>query len=103
MLLPLAVLIAVGCGVREHWSRLHRDDPAWNALLRKWFLQGAVIPAAAWAIANLGVTARFPALIPRIAIAQGTHQPWASFWMDSVVVGAGFVVICWGSVTYLWM
>jgi len=102
-MLPLAILIAVACAVREHWSRLRNDDPEWNALFKKWFLQGAVVPAAAWTLVNLGVFRRFPPLVPKLAIAQNAHDPWLALWIDSTVYGAGFVVICWGAVTYLWM
>jgi hypothetical protein len=102
-MLALAILIAVACGVREHWSRLRNDDPGWNAVLRRWFVQGVIVPVAAWGITNLGVSSRFPALIPQIAIAQASNQAWFSFWVTALVRGAGLVVICWGAVTYLWM
>lgn len=103
MLLAVAILIAVACCVREHWSRLHNDDPEGNALLRKWFLQGVAVPAGVWALVNLGLFESFPALIPRIAIAQATDKMWWNFWVGAVVNGTGFTIICWGAITYVWM
>jgi hypothetical protein len=102
-MLAFAIFIAVACGVREHWNRLRNDDPVWSAFFRRWLIQGAIIPAAAWAIVNLGVFKRFPPLIPRIAIAQNAHDPWFSFWVNSSIRGGAFVVVCWGAVTYVWM
>jgi hypothetical protein len=102
-MLAFAIFIAVLCGAREHWNRLRNDDPAWNAYFRRWWIQGALVPAVAWGIVNLGFFRRFPPLIPKIAIAQNAHDPWFSLWVDSIVSGGAFVVICWGAVTYAWM
>ena len=70
MLLPIAILIAIACCVQEHWNRLGDDDPQWDALLRKWFIQGVAVPFGMWAIINLGVSNHFPALVPNLAIAR---------------------------------
>ena len=45
MLLSIAILIAVACGVREHWNRLRDDDPEWQSLFWKWLIQGAAVPS----------------------------------------------------------
>lgn len=103
MLLAIAILIAVGCAVREHWNRLGNDDPEWSALLPGWFIRGAVAPSIVWALSNLGLFSRFPALVPNIAIAQTTNQSWGAMWVDWTVAGCGYIVICWGAVTYTWM
>src|SRR5215207_10679265 len=103
MLLAIAILIATACCVREHWSRVHHDDPGWNALLRKWFMQGVAIPTGFWGIANLGLINYFPALVPKIAIAQAANSVWWPYWISAMINGSAFILICWAAVTYLWM
>jgi hypothetical protein len=103
MLLAVAILIAVACCVREHWSRLHNDDPGYNALLRKWFVQGVAVPVGIWAFVNLGLFDRFPPLVPKIVMAQAANQVWWPLWFGALINGAGFAIICWACITYLWL
>jgi hypothetical protein len=103
MLLAVAILIAIACCVREHWNRLGDEDPQWEALLRKWFIQGVAVPAGVWAIVNLGISNYFPALVPKIAIAQASNMTWWHHWVGAVVNGSAFTVICWAAITYVWM
>ena len=103
MLLAIAILIAIACALREHWARLGDGDPEWHRLLRRWFLQGAVAPAAAWGLINMGISERFPALVPEIAVAQAANKTWWSPWVGAQIQGAGFIIICWAAVTYVWM
>src|SRR3954466_11150199 len=103
MLLAVAILIAIACCVREHWNRLGNEDPQWDALLRKWFIQGVAIPAAFWAIVNLGLSSHLPPLVPKIAIAQASNNTWWHYWVGAVINGSAFIVTCWASITYLWM
>jgi hypothetical protein len=103
MLLAVAILIAVACCVREHWSRLHDDTPASNALLRNWVIKGVAVPAAVWAVVNLGIFESFPALIPRLAVAQANGKAWWNLWVGAAINGTGFTIICWGAITYLWL
>ena len=103
MLLPIAILIAIACCVREHWNRLGDDDPQWDALLRKWFIQGVAVPFGVWGIINLGISNHFPAMVPKLAIAQAAHNTWWHYWVGAMINGGAFIVICWGAITYLWM
>src|SRR4051812_23573349 len=103
MLLALAILIAVACCIREDWMRLRAGDSDWDASLARWFCKGAIFPAAAWGIVNLGVSERFPAFIPNLAIAQSSGAPWGGIWVGVAIAGAGFIAISWAAVTYAWM
>lgn len=102
MLLAIAILIAIACCVREHWTRLH-NDRQWEGLLRKWFLQGVAAPTVAWGLVNLGISNRFPALVPKLAVAQAANKNWWHLWLGAMINGGAFIIICWAAVTYLWM
>jgi hypothetical protein len=103
MFLSMIILVAVAIAVREHWNRLDNNEPGWIPLLRKWFLQGFVIPSTAWSLINLGLSNRFPALIPKLAYAQANDQVWWNLWVQAVIEGAAFIAIVWASITYIWL
>jgi hypothetical protein len=103
MFLSMIILVAVAIAVREHWNRLDNNEPHWDSLLRKWFIQGFAVPAAAWAFVNLGLIETFPALVPRLANAQAHHKTWWNLWVQAVIEGSAFIAIVWGSITYTWL
>src|SRR6185436_8222665 len=103
MFLSMIILVAVAIAVREHWNRLDNGEPEWVPLLRKWFLQGFVIPSALWALVNFGLSESFPALVPRLAWAQANNKVWWNLWVQAVIEGSAFIAIVWGSITYVWL
>lgn len=102
MLLKIGILIAVACAVREHWSRLE-DDSDESRSLRLWLLRGAMVPCLFWAVANLGLFSRFPAIDPEIAVAHSKNAIWWHLWIGSVVAGCGYIFLGWGAITYTWL
>ena len=99
----MIILIVVAIAVREHWSRLDNGEPDWDRLLRKWFLQGFVIPCAAWGFVNFGLIESFPSLVPRLANAQAANKVWWNLWVQAVIEGSAFIGLVWGSITYVWL
>jgi hypothetical protein len=103
MFLAIILLGAVCIAVREHWSRLGNDERVWNLLFWKWVAQGAAFPFLVWALINLGVSSRFPALDPDLAIAQAHHVVWWNLWIGACIRGAAFTILVWGAITYCWL
>lgn len=103
MFLAMIMLIAVGCCVREHWNKLGNYEPEAEGLFRRWLLLGVVVPSVFWAVWNLGISERFPAIVPEISIAKANDKVWWHYWTGAVIFGAGLITLSWGAVTYSWM
>jgi hypothetical protein len=71
--------------------------------LREWIIKGWVAPSVAWALINLSIIDRFPALVPRLAVAQANNKTWWNLWLQAVIEGSAFIGIVWGAVTYVWL
>ena len=99
----MLILVVVAIAVREHWNRLDNNEPQWERLLHKWFLQGFVVPSALWAIINLGISNSFPALVPKLAYLQANDKIWWNLWVKAVIEGSGFIALVWASITYVWL
>ncbi len=100
MFLSVIVLVAVACGLREHWGRLAGEQRASDRILGRWFAQGVMVPSFVWASINLGLATRLPPLIPEIALAQGAGETWWHLWIRAAIQGAALITVSWSAVTY---
>lgn len=101
MFLAVVTLLAGSWLVREHWSRLHADDPAQDRYFWKWLGLGAGGPLSFWGAANLGIFQT--ALVPSIAQAQFAEQRWSHLWVGAMLAGAFVIALNWLAFTYVWM
>src|SRR5215471_16873678 len=87
-------LIAIGMTYRLTPEYQRRRRVRW---LLSWFFKGFFIPAAIWAIINLGVSWDLQPFTPRIQAAQQAGDPWFHIFLR--VTGRGWFVVssCWAA------
>ena len=101
MFLALVTLLAASWLVREHWSRLHADEPAQDRFFWRWLALGLGGPLLFWGVANLGIFQT--ALVPQIATAQFAERPWKHLWVGAMFAGGFVIALNWLAFTYVWM
>src|SRR5438552_2562052 len=100
------LLAIAGCGAwcaHQHWMRLDKEQSLWRESFWNWALRGFAFPSILWALANFGFGNRFPALVPRLADAQASRQPWVGAWVGVCFAGAILILTYWVAVSYCWI
>src|SRR5688572_11879411 len=103
MILSFLILVLAAIPVREYWSRLGNNEPAWEAFFWKWLAQGVGVPLAIWCVLNFGLLESLPALPPRLAWAQANGQVWWNLWVQAAIEGGVFIGLAWAAITYAWL
>jgi hypothetical protein len=71
-------------------------------MLLAWFIKGLFIPAAVWALMNLGLAWYLQPFIPEIQVAQQAGDPWFHLYLKFVGRGLFVISSCWAVATILW-
>lgn len=87
----------------QHWMRLDNEESVWRGSFWSWAGRGFGFPFFIWAVANFGFGDRFPALVPRLAEAKATHEPWVAGWFAVCIAGGVLILSYWVAVTYGWI
>jgi hypothetical protein len=95
-----------GCGAwcaHQHWMRLDKENSFWQQSFWPWAIRGFAFPVLIWSAVNFGWGDRFPPLVPNLADAQVSRQPWFGLWVGVCFSGLILVLTHWVAVSYVWI
>jgi len=97
-----AVFVAAGCFLTYRFTP-EANQPQIIAWLRTWGLRGLLVPAAIWALMNLGLSWNLQPFMPQVQAAQVRGGPWFPEFISVLTTGVFVLSSYWSAVTLAWL